>query len=109
LAGTQDTSISDVAVLVLTDDLESVEVSFNITRHGSSVVHSFTHWGQVAFGDSAYDATADLSSWYDTTKLLEIFSDSLLGTQKSTICELQPAAATNAVSGARVVGKGSEI
>jgi len=96
LAGAQDTSISDAAVSALTDDLESVEASFEITRYGSSVMHSFTHWG-VASPEmgAAYDATADFRSWYDMTRFLEeIFSDSPLGTQKSAVCELESAVAT---------------
>lgn len=93
LAGAQDTMISDAAVSALSDALESVEASFEITRYGSGVVHSFTHWGQAAWGNSAYDATADFRSWYSTTKFLEeIFSDSPLGTQKPAVCELEPVA-----------------
>jgi len=105
LAGAQDTSISDAAVSALTDDLESVEASFEITRYGSGVVHSFTHWGMaMPQMGSAYDATADFRSWYATTKFLEeIFSDSTLGTQKSAVCELLPVQ-EDAASGAREAG-----
>lgn len=91
LAGAQDTSISDAAVSNLTDELESVQADFEISRYGPDVVHGFTHWGQQAFGNNGYDATADFRSWYDTTKFLqELFSDAAMGTQKPAVCNLHP-------------------
>mmetsp|Transcript_66861 Transcript_66861/g.207067 ORF Transcript_66861/g.207067 Transcript_66861/m.207067 type:complete len:594 (+) Transcript_66861:100-1881(+) len=97
LAGAKDTSISNAAVSNLTDDLESVKASYEITRYGPGVVHSFTHWGQATRGNSGYDATADFRSWYDMKKFFkEIFSSGTMGTQKSAVCSAHTQAPTSA-------------
>eukprot|EP00401_Gymnodinium_catenatum_P063852 CAMPEP_0117575250 /NCGR_PEP_ID=MMETSP0784-20121206/62099_1 /TAXON_ID=39447 /ORGANISM="" /LENGTH=640 /DNA_ID=CAMNT_0005374293 /DNA_START=1 /DNA_END=1923 /DNA_ORIENTATION=- len=80
-SGGKDDSNDDIAKL--TDDFESVGASYEITRYGSSVFHSFTEWGANAPGFSMYDARADFRSWSDTMDFFhELFLMGDQGTRK---------------------------
>lgn len=75
----------------LTDDLESVGATYEITRYGPNVLHSFTEWSANTPGQAKYDARADGRSWSDTMHFLqEIFKGGTLGTTKPAQCATDP-------------------
>jgi len=68
-SGAKDDGNADISKL--TDDLESIGASYQITRYGSGVFHSFTEWSANNPGVGAYDARADFRSWHDTLMFFE--------------------------------------
>eukprot|EP00927_Polykrikos_kofoidii_P073612 TRINITY_DN6962_c0_g1_i7.p1 TRINITY_DN6962_c0_g1~~TRINITY_DN6962_c0_g1_i7.p1 ORF type:complete len:621 (-),score=69.08 TRINITY_DN6962_c0_g1_i7:253-2115(-) len=80
-SGGEDDTNTDISKL--TDDLESISATYELTRYGPNVVHSFTEWDSNMPGRAMYDARADFRSWADTIDFLqEIFSGQTGGTQK---------------------------
>lgn len=92
-SGGKDDANGDISKL--TDDLEGISASYEITRYGSNVLHSFTEWSAnlPAMG-AAYNPRADFRSWQDTLAFFhEIFVEDipLKGSHQSAlVCDQSP-------------------
>jgi len=62
-------------IIKLTKDLEAAQATFEISRYGPKVYHSFTEWSANTPGQAVYDALTDERSWAATSHFLkELFS-----------------------------------